>query len=634
VLEPQQLTPIGRDIQCDVISLLGLTPLGRRNVEVNRSLAFPIEALDKDPRFTVAPRITYASHDPADWPPGSPVPAFPGATWRDLADRRRVWFVRPYIFDHTSQLPAGRTVDEAIVPPGSGNVEVVAELFQQVYGRGEPFVPPVVSDITGTLTALNIREYSSVEIRAGWIDEDNFIHGTGAFDYFRSPSNRPFPVHAIGDGIVIASGWNISGGNFLVTEHESDGVRFRAFYHHLCNGATHDLALARQTISYCNAERAAGRAPRNRRTLCSDALDRSLAGEVGAANQAQANGQALPGHWGDDRLTVLNVRRGDPVFRGQVLGFAGDTGIHSGDVHLHFGVAVPSPMNPTRFWWGIDPYGLYNYEGSYSGLHPSGDPSRPWQFPSMFAPLMPDHALVALRSASLGRDYYLRRGLHANSVAICSTACALTFSFSYQARLTSSTFVVTIGSRRMLDDMRAQAERGTFPRMIAATQSEDSHFLAIYEQSARRRLVRDSVGVVDPAIDQERERVIDVCVYYQSGRLGMFVVVEEWVDNNLSSEVATGIVDIRAFVAGLRGRVVERIRRYTNDGGDHFVVAHRRQLPGEVARYELAVSRSTFVMTAARNRAAGFHLHTHEAKLTEESEVYYAVFLRGAPLLY
>jgi hypothetical protein len=227
-----------------------------------------------------------------------------------------------------------------------------------------------------------------------------------------------------------------------------------------------------------------------------------------------------------------------------------------------------------------------------------------------------------------------RPGFHAASVVIRTTACAITFSCSYQERLTSSTLFVTMGRRQILDGIRAQAERGAFPRMIAATQGGASHFLAIYEQSARRRLVRDSVGVVAPAINQARERVIDVCVYHEGGQLGLFVVVEEWADNNLNSEVATGIVDIGAFVASLKGRVVESIRHYTIGGRDLFVVAHRRQLPGEAARYELAVGRSAFVMSAARNRAAGFHLHTHDAKLTEESEVYYAVFLRGAPLLY
>jgi murein DD-endopeptidase MepM/ murein hydrolase activator NlpD len=55
--------------------------------------------------------------------------------------------------------------------------------------------------------------------------------------------------------------------------------------------------------------------------------------------------QSLYGH-----LSRIDVKAGDPVHKGQIIGTTGNTGLAGGD-HLHFGMVISGEqVNPIEWW--------------------------------------------------------------------------------------------------------------------------------------------------------------------------------------------------------------------------------------------------------------------------------------------
>jgi murein DD-endopeptidase MepM/ murein hydrolase activator NlpD len=199
----------------------------------------------------------------------------------------------------------------------------------------------------------------------GWFYDNGNFHG--AVDYVKTadqygPGKDPsFPVHASGDGVVIAVFWDSWSGNIVILEHTApDGSKVRTSYFHLRNGFDHDLAQAKQTVAVSDP----------------------------TANQNKYLKYAnLPSPssllWGTNAQKIL-VKAGDKVLRGQQIAWSGDTGPggagaglnvdgtptdpNTANNHLHMMVAVPDPKSPGD-WVQVDAFGVYNTLDNSNGTN-------------------------------------------------------------------------------------------------------------------------------------------------------------------------------------------------------------------------------------------------------------------------
>lgn len=331
-------------------------------------------------------------------------------------NRRRFWAYDPPA-DGTGDSDAANTigaVTRRFLPPNGAlhsaltreGLEALGLTFEDWLAENiplAPFVPPVIADLAGCVTAIRDEVdpdegCSNVLLMTGWVND-----GSGeqegkphhCFDIRTAPINSHFPIHAMADGTVVWRGFNVSQGNVLIIDYENGGRTWRSAYYHLVGAPLNDYLLSTYltricqrtpSFDFCSEEDIAGR---NARSL------------LVRQEEALRNGVGLLPRWGDDTHR-MRVQVGDRVRMGQVVAFGGTTGVNSGSIHLHLVFAKPVGEG---LWHLFDPYGIYRRPEWYTGLYPSGPIQR-----SIFAPIMPCFAGISSSIFLLAVDYYKRIG--------------------------------------------------------------------------------------------------------------------------------------------------------------------------------------------------------------------------------
>ena len=293
---------------------------------------------------------------------------------------------------------------DSYVEPGDYMSEAKAADLLSKLKPGAPFGFPFPLN-SGTMMAI------------GWRKGDG--KGHWGCDYFRAPADlrfRPqlsFEVLAMGSGKVISVQWNDYAGNVVVIEHEGQGgKKYRSIYLHLRNGCRNDR------------EKAAG-------INLASYSDNPELQETMRLYKSFAERWDDQGWWGSDDQTI-KVKPGEYVRRGQVIGFAGNTGQFLADrcipigksgipmnpdrpnIHLHLSFAFFNPES--RKWTLIDPYGVYSTQesGGY-------EPGRPTRFPNFFTePISPVFSRVPLSVFAKDFNRYADLGMPLESFQVVS----------------------------------------------------------------------------------------------------------------------------------------------------------------------------------------------------------------------
>jgi len=226
--------------------------------------------------------------------------------------------------------------------------------------------------------------------RSGWFYTNPSGNGAldnlhGAIDYYGDTSsldgvkNPSFPVYAVAAGSVINVYWDYWSGNTVIMEHYApNGTVYRSIYCHLRNGPANDRQTALRLTPTGD--------PLNSKADAAYKAYRLFAQKTATAAQ-----EAI--WWGTEDKWI-RVATNSWVTRGQLLGFAGNTGPGGAgadldatgtpnhpnwaNVHLHMFFAVREPdaisvPGVPAQWMLIDPYGVYN-DANTAGYTP-GQPT-------------------------------------------------------------------------------------------------------------------------------------------------------------------------------------------------------------------------------------------------------------------
>lgn len=560
-------------------------------------------------------------------------------------------YTRPYMVRSTPAEVAalGRFDGGTAVTASRANLQ---QFLDRVSTPTVPFIPPVFTSLAGVVTALSPhpdlgpKRMSDFYVGGGFVDRSGLFHGSGAFDYFLlgGQRERPFPVHAVSDGIVLTTGWNASMGNFAVLEHRNGLATLRTVYHHLVDGGRRDFERARAYVSLCDT---AG--PRLR-TLAACGTMENFREEMKVAAEASLASKPLPSKWGTDNM-VLRISAGDSVYRGQQIGWAGDTGYSSGDVHLHFGFAAESPVVPGgRWWWGFDPYGLYGQRECYFGLYPTGEPGEGrLQRESIYAPVMPDHAAVPPNIFRLGHDYYRRIGWSPTTIVPLDNPCGdgrHLFAASYQFGEPDRPARAPIGLAQLQEECTRLTARGWVPRSIQC--SIGGTFAATWERAISPIPVLFGVPLGDlgafwarinaaTATLGFRWRLLDVCPYREGGRLLAVVAIDRSelvLPTDPDPAYRIEFDQLPSSFAQIASRLIRenrtatRLHTYDAGGGLRHLFVTRVRLPAEQSVYPTRAVRDQFVQICARDRAQGLQLLDFSPRVIDGKDEYDGILLQ------
>ncbi len=275
--------------------------------------------------------------------------------------------------------------------------------------------------------------HPSVRLTSSYLRNSGALHG--ALDLARGDGTvsdtNTFPVRAVADGVVRHVYWQIAGGNVVVIEHTApNGFRFLSAYSHLRNGRWHDQDRVREMSCDGNPQieglslEARRASARRRCRLYKTFLEKH------------------PNHpaWGDEG-DYLRVDVGQPVRAGQLIGWAGTTGIGSaprmidenGDpkdfavnTHLHFSMLAQSPFDENEFIY-IDPYGVYGSmdSGCYDLLADT-------RFDRLFAPFYASFHNVPLKVLLRFRSYWTVSGGSLRTLSVHRDGALVRASGSFQ----------------------------------------------------------------------------------------------------------------------------------------------------------------------------------------------------------
>ena len=633
-------------------------------------MALETPPLVPDTSFSNDPTVyTFSSNYAGDWQSAEEAPAFPMATsWHAQSNQDCI-----ALHERSCASEAARQYRYQSPTPNAGWHNQIVE----VLSGSQPFIPPVMSDPTGLLTVLStVRKgivgvpgthLSHIALRHGWLNEspnDPGPHHMGAFDYvwtnnFTEGTGIPFPFYAIADGTVVYVGSNLSAGNVLIVEHPTGGplgVPIRSIHHHIVRDPMSDYALAVRTMGYCDTEKRACR----RSWPCYNSFRNDpwsfyekYKKEVVDAQNALLNGNPLPPKWGNVN-TGLRVRVGDRVFRGQQLGFTGDTGTGSGGVHLHFAVAaqvtgaIRRGTQHRQRWWTFDPYGLYARPEYYAGLYPSGPVNDEIRHPSLYAPVMPDHALVPVRVELLASEYYRRLGWSQTTLCIAEQPCTEQplFAGSYAPGLRPAMIWADLPSMTM--EARHQARQGWSVSSIKGTARTAAHgrgqFAATWESSFGRRTIfwpvvpwsQDLTGWIRTAANAGPDlRILDACPYFEGGVLRVAASVEihpvfSLLDYRITVGVESATIWETLNQLALQGRMVTRLHHYFDGAVPRCLLVHRRLWGhAEEWTFHTARNRGALFVEAAARRGEGFSCLFMDVLTFGLGEVYYYAFVRN-----
>ena len=259
------------------------------------------------------------------------------------------------------------------------------------------------------------------------------------------------------------------GGNYVTIEHTApNGYKYLSSYIHLRNGFTHDLEKVRNTSGKYKKF-----------------ADRSNPSRLSWGTEAQK----------------IQVKKGQKVKSGQLLGYAGNTGsggigailkddgtftdnhksTTSFNVHLHFTLYVKDTRSGKTGWVNVDPYGVYNKKVQIDCY----DLGSPTPYARLFAPFYPSFHNIPLTAVNKFWGYYTGMGMSLQTISIDRSGGKLLASGSFQWGLSKrwyARFYMTANSYQ--NYFNYYRKKGYRPRQIQVTNDSKggARFSVIWEK--------------------------------------------------------------------------------------------------------------------------------------------------------
>lgn len=320
---------------------------------------------------------------------------------------------------------------------------------------------------------------SDVTVGAGWMYNATDRHN--ATDYGRN--GRTFTVHAVADGEVIWVGYMPSPGWVVIIEHTAtDGSKYRTVLHHLRNGRDGDIRMARLTEASVTLN--GGDWPIDAKwTTYQDTADQD-----GIDIAQNRNVAAIEARWGTNAMT-LRVAEGQLVKAGQLIGWAGLTGVHGmngsmTNVHLHQMFARRTMHDDIgQQWTFFDPYGLYALDKAcYRTSYPSGADEH--QHPSVYAPLYQDYAAASPSRFQEAFDYFASFGWFPQTFTVDRSTGSTTYAGTFRPANPSPVVRINRTFQQHQDDFDFWYDRTWVPKRVSAVDTAaGARYAAIYKRT-------------------------------------------------------------------------------------------------------------------------------------------------------
>ncbi len=369
-------------------------------------------------------------------------------------------------------------------------------------------------------TYLPYRE-SDVTPIVGWMYSATNRHN--ATDYARN--GKTFTVHAVADGEVIWVGYMPSPGWVVIIEHTAtDGSKYRTVLHHLRNGRDTDIRMARLTDASVILRN--GTWPIDEKwTAYQDIADQDGIDLASGRNVA-----AIEARWGTNAMT-LRVAEGDLVKAGQLIGWAGLTGVHGmngsvTNIHLHQMFARQVAHDDIGMQWTFfDPYGLYALDSAcYRTSYPSGADDH--QHPSVYAPLYQDYAAASPSRFQDAFDYFASFGWFPQTFTADRSTGSTTYAGTFRPANPSPVVRTHRTSQQHQDDFNAWHGLSWVPKRVTAVDTTaGARYATIYKRTPASGFIarhKQSTATFDAewaALYGQGWVVDDFSLYTENGQL-------------------------------------------------------------------------------------------------------------------
>lgn len=319
----------------------------------------------------------------------------------------------------------------------------------------------------------------NMKLATGWMYAAD--RGHNALDY--SLSGDTFEVRAVADGEVVHVGYMPSPGNVVIIEHtQPNGFKFRTISHHLRNGRDSDVKLAKLTMTHSAKYSLGWETDDYAKTYqaMADEADQILK----KANPTAAELEKVKKNFGTNAQTLF-VKEGDKVKAGQVIGWAGRTGMHQTGVHLHIMFAREathqiSATKTEKRWTFFDPYGLYALDTEcYNVEKPTGTGTN--QHPTVYAPYFREFTNLGVEAFQAGFNYFASMGWAPRLLSYSDEGFSQ-LSGSFAPTATGAIPFVRVNNTfaQFQKEVDTIAKKNFIPDLVSASSGNEPLFAAIF----------------------------------------------------------------------------------------------------------------------------------------------------------